>query len=360
MQRFFYFAVSNLIFYEFVKLMPVERPFIIPIFIPEGGCPHQCAFCNQAAITGIKRHLLSPDKLRTLIDQFLQYRGPHRSSVQLSFYGGNFLGLDKNCMTSLLQTAAVYVDQGKVDSLRFSTRPDTVDEERLEILKEYPVKTIELGVQSMDDRVLEMSRRGHSAADSEQATALLKQRKYEIGLQMMVGLPGDDKDTCLATGQRIAALSPDFVRIYPTLVLQNSLLAIWYQKGQYVPLTLEQGISWVKPLYLLFREYGIKVIRMGLQPTDELSDGTTVLAGPYHPAFGHLVFSDVFLDMTLSQLASKADLTDPVVIHVHPGSIPKLRGHKNRNLREIKSRYHIETIHIVADPSLDESAVRVI
>ncbi len=336
-----------------------NKPFIIPVFLPNVGCPHQCAFCNQTAITGEKRKTISTEKLGSYINEFLNYKGLQRKRVQIAFYGGNFLGLKGDYISSLLHEASKFVNQGKVDSIRFSTRPDTIDNERLDLLKEFPVATIELGVQSMDDNVLAMSRRGHTSLDTEQAVCLLKKRNFEIGLQMMVGLPGDDEAGALASGYRIAELYPDFVRIYPTLVLDKSPLAGWYRKGEYTPLSLQQCVTLVKRLYLLFREKGINVIRMGLQASESLSKGSTILAGPYHPAFGDLVYSEIFLDKAVSILESKKDLHDMISIRVNPKNISKMRGLKNRNIEILKTKFHIKLIQIIPDLNLAENALLV-
>lgn len=336
-----------------------NKPFIIPVFLPNVGCPHQCAFCNQTAITGKKQKTISTEKLGSYINEFLDYKGPRRKGVQIAFYGGNFLGLKRDYINSLLHEASKFVNQGKVDSIRFSTRPDTIDNERLDLLKEFPVATIELGVQSMDDNVLAMSRRGHTSLDTEQAVCLLKKRNFEIGLQMMVGLPGDDDAGALASGYRIAELYPDFVRIYPTLVLDKSPLAGWYRKGEYTPLSLQQCVTLVKRLYLLFREKGINVIRMGLQASESLSKGSTILAGPYHPAFGDLVYSEIFLDKAVSMLESKKDLHDMISIRVNPKNISKMRGLKNRNIEILKTKFHIRSLKIIPDLNLAENALLV-
>ena len=335
---------------------PVSRnkPFIIPIFIPHAGCPHQCAFCNQSTITNIKRKIPSPEKLYSLIDTFLKYKGKLRNQVQIAFFGGNFLGLKTQHIESLLHEAGKFVTAGSVDSLRFSTRPDTINNETLDILNPFPVSTIELGVQSMDDHVLAMSKRGHTSADTKKAVRLLKERNYEIGLQMMVGLPGDDETKAQLTGRRIADMSPDFVRIYPTVVLAGSLLAKWYQNGKYAPMPLEQCITLVKNLYLLFRENDIKVIRMGLQASEDLEKGSEILAGPYHSAFGHLVFSRIFLDMATAILNSKKYARDEVVIKVNPRDISKMRGLKNRNIEALKRKFNFKSIKIISEPSLAE------
>lgn len=331
-----------------------SRPFIIPIFLPHAGCPHQCIFCNQTAITGVRRNIPSPEALHGQINNFLNYKGKQRKTVQVAFYGGNFLGQPKKDIECLLYEANKFITAGKVDSIRFSTRPDTVDNERLDMLNGLPVSTVELGVQSMDDQVLAMAKRGHTASDTERAVHRLKKRNYEIGLQLMVGLPGDDEIRSLATGRRVVDLSPDFVRIYPTLVLSNSQLAKWYEKGKYIPLSLEAGVAATKKLYLLFAHENIRIIRMGLQISADLEKGTTILAGPYHPAFGHLVFSDIFLDRATSVLKSEIIHTDTVSINVHPRSISKMQGLKNRNIEILKRNFHLKSIRIVPDVSLGE------
>jgi len=284
---------------------PVDRPFIIPIFIPHWGCSHQCVFCNQHAITSIETSHLSSDNLSLIIENALKNKAPKRKTVQIAFYGGNFLGLKTNYILSLLKVAASFVFAGKVDSIRFSTRPDTVNKEKLDLLGNFPVSTIELGVQSMDDGVLALANRGHTSLDTEKTFLLLKEYKFETGLQMMVGLPGDDGTQSIETGRKLASFSPDFVRIYPTLVLADSPLAIRYQKGKFTPISLEKCVTLVKQLYHIFNDRNIRIIRMGLQASEEIDDKAKVLAGPYHPAFGHMVFSEIFLDMAIAALKQK-------------------------------------------------------
>lgn len=334
-----------------------SKPFIIPVFLPNIGCPHQCAFCNQGAITGIKQKIPSPEKLHQIVNNFFKYKGKDRDLIQIAFFGGNFLGLRAAHIQSLLHEAGKFVTAGKVDNLRFSTRPDTINNETLDILTTFPVSTIELGVQSMDDQVLAMSKRGHTSADTTKAVRLLKKRNYEIGLQMMVGLPGDDKSKAQLTGQKIADMSPDFVRIYPTVVFAGSLLARWYEHGKYTPIPLEQCITLVKNLYLLFRKNDIKVIRMGLQASENFEKDAEILAGPYHPAFGHLVFSQIFLDMATAILESEVSARDEVWIKVHPRSISKMRGIKNKNIETLKRKYNIKSIKIIPDISLTEDSL---
>ncbi len=336
------------------------RPLIVPVFLPHAGCPHRCAFCNQTAVTQVSQPALSPEKLQSKIDKFLSFNRKARHPVQIAFYGGNFLGLKENDIISLLDEAEKFVTAGKVDSIRISTRPDTIHEERLNTLKKYPVSTIELGVQSMDDRVLATAKRGHTASDTERAVTLLKERNYEIGLQMMVGLPEDNETKSMTTGRKIADLRPDFVRIYPAVVFSDSLLARWYEEGQYTPPTLAAGVTLVKKLYLLFRDEQIPVIRMGLQASKDFEKNTIILAGPYHPSFGHLVHSEIFLDLATAALESENTLNGKILIKVHPRSISKMRGLKNRNINILKSRFQIQTLQVVPDLSLAEDRLVVL
>jgi histone acetyltransferase (RNA polymerase elongator complex component) len=335
-----------------------HRPLVIPIFIPHAGCPHQCAFCNQMSITGQKPRLPSAGDLEKQIQRFLSYRRDHRTRVQVAFYGGNFLGLKYEVISRLLTETTRFVKNGQVDSIRFSTRPDTIDTARLDLIREFPVKTVELGIQSMDDIVLARAERGHTGKDIRHAVALLHERSYEIGAQMMVGLPGDTHGCAVDTGCRIAALKPAFVRIYPTVVLSGSHLARWYEAGQYAPLTLDACVTLVKELYLMFRRHHIPVIRMGLQASEDLDSSATVLAGPYHPAFGHLVYSEVFLDKAIVLLEKYPPRDNSAItLTVHPHSISRMRGLKNKNIRILKKKYNTDIINILSDPSVGSDEV---
>ncbi|MBW2603219.1 MAG: radical SAM protein [Deltaproteobacteria bacterium] len=337
-----------------VDPIPTTRPFIIPIFLPHAGCPHQCVFCNQTSITGVGRDTVSPEKVERQIRKFLKYKGNDRQPVQVAFYGGNFLGLEKEYIKRLLDVSTKFVKNKDIDAIRFSTRPDTIDRDRIEMIKNYPVTTVEIGAQSMDDRVLATATRGHSASDTQRAVALLKNRHYQTGLQMMVGLPEEDEAGSLSTAHRIGELEPDFVRIYPTIVLKNSLLARWYENGTYRPWSLERSIAHVKTLYLFFKKKNIPVIRMGLQASEELDSGSTVLAGPYHPAFGHMVHSKIFLDAATAILEKKKVFHEKVTLNVHPRSISKIRGMKNSNVKTLKRRFQLTSLQIVPDSSLSE------
>jgi histone acetyltransferase (RNA polymerase elongator complex component) len=336
-----------------------SRPFIIPIFIPHAGCPHQCVFCNQVSISGVAREGFSLEGIRATIRQFLKYASGRRKPVQISFYGGNFLGLKSDEINLLLDLAAGYVEKSQVDSIRFSTRPDTIGFERLDMIKSYPVKTVELGVQSMDDQVLVQARRGHSAAETIEAVRQLKACDYEIGLQMMIGLPGDSASSAMMSAKKITALRPDFVRIYPAIVVEGSPLAAWLKNGTYKPLTLGEAVQQVKNVYRVFEGGNINVIRMGLQASQDLDNGQTILAGPYHPSFGHLVYSEIFYDAARNAINSLASLSNSLTISVNPRSISKMRGMHNRNIEKLKTRYGFKSIKVVPDESLGMQEVMV-
>jgi histone acetyltransferase (RNA polymerase elongator complex component) len=335
------------------------RPFIIPIFLPHAGCPHQCVFCNQVSITGTKHEAVNQDKIRIQIQEFLKYKTESRKPVQIAFFGGNFLGLKPEEIKSWLALADKFVSQGLVDGIRFSTRPDTIDARRLDMLDNSPVSIVELGVQSMDDDVLTLAERGHSAADTVRAVEALRNRQLGIGLQMMVGLPGDSEARSLATARKIAGLDPDCVRVYPTVVVENSRLAHWFEKGEYQPLSLEAAVDLVKKVYLIFQKEGIAVIRMGLQATDDLEDGSTVLAGPHHPAFGHMVYSEIFYDKAVAAIESAGSATGALSIFVNPRSISKMRGLNNSNIGKLKKQFRFYSVEVRPDTFLAEEELNI-
>jgi histone acetyltransferase (RNA polymerase elongator complex component) len=254
----------------------------------------------------------------------------------------------------LLAEASGFVRAGEAEGIRFSTRPDTLNPQTLDLLEHFPVQTVELGAQSMDDDVLTCARRGHTAAHTSTAVKLLKDRGYEVGLQVMVGLPGDDAARLMETGQRIASLKPAFVRIYPTLVLAGSPLETWYQEGRYRPLAVDEAVKQTVPLYRLFRQHGIPVIRTGLQPTEEITLGGAVVAGPFHPAFGHLVQSDCFADALRNALQRMSIPHQALEIRVHPRSIARMRGLKNATCRTLRREFGFKKVNVRPDSELAE------
>lgn len=327
-------------------------PLIIPIFIPHQGCPHRCIFCNQTAITKEVQSMNAVTAVATRIETYLGFAGPRRGPVQAAFYGGNFLGLEKSTVKAHLDGLGPWLTRGKIGSIRFSTRPDTITPERLGWITPYPVETIELGVQSMNNEVLTLCRRGHTADDTHRAMAQLKAAGYRTGTQLMLGLPGDSAQGALESARAVAGLKPDIVRIYPTLVLAGSPLARSFKTGQYQPLTLAEAVVQAKTLLRLFHRQGINVIRMGLQATDGLEDPTVVLGGPYHPAFGHLVYASLYLDAARVLLERAKPLPEAPILRICPRELSRLQGLGKENRTVLRGRFKRPRLAFQADDRL--------
>ncbi len=336
-----------------------EKPLVIPVFIPHSGCPHRCAFCNQSVITGEKSALPDKKTINTITDTYLAFKG-NRETVELAFFGGNFLGLDAGYVSELLGYGSDLKAEKKIDGVRFSTRPDTITTHALDLLKNFPVTTVELGVQSMDDQVLQLSKRGHTSQDSINAARMLKQGGFKTGIQMMAGLPGEKRATAIESAEKIVTLAPDFVRIYPLLVLKGSLVEKWYRQGEFTPLDLETSVSRVKELYTLFAAHGIPVIRMGLQASEMLQDASTITAGPWHPAFGHLVLSELTFDRIKAQVTEKWEENhrgSRIVIKLHPAMESQARGMKNDNIRRLEKAFPGMTVTLRKDAAMEKEAM---
>lgn len=262
------------------------RTSIIPIFIPHIGCPYRCVFCNQWRITG---HEGVPDasEVRNLIDTYT--RGVEKRHWEAAFYGGSFTAIPGSLQESLLEPAYEALQEGRIDAIRCSTRPDCITGPILERLQRYGMTTVELGVQSMDDVVLERARRGHTAAQVKDATALLRQYGFTVGHQLMPGLPGEDWQSLIRTTDAICRLKPDIARIYPVVVIAGTELADSWQNGEYQALTIHEGVQRAAYMKQQFLSKGIQVIRTGLQATENLDDPAQVLAGAYTPAMGEMV-----------------------------------------------------------------------
>jgi histone acetyltransferase (RNA polymerase elongator complex component) len=331
---------------------PEKTPFIVPVFIPHGGCPHTCAFCDQTAITGARFKGPNTSEARRAIQTFLKYRRSPDRYTEIAFFGGNFLGLAPSHIKEYLDMAAGYVIRDEVQGIRFSTRPDTITPEALNTVAPFPISTVELGAQSMDDIVLARSQRGHRARDTQLAVERLRTQGYEVGLQMMLGLPGDTRESVMFTGRQLVALAPAFVRIYPTVVLKNSPLAAWYLQGRYIPLSLELAVSWTKALYKMFTERGIAVIRMGLPASSELNPGSAMLAGPHHPAFGHLVKAALFYDRAVKLIETRPHSGHEISFRLHPRRISQFRGLANANIAKLQRKFGVQTVRVIPDESV--------
>ncbi len=332
----------------------MTAPLVIPYFIPHRGCPHQCVFCNQSIITA-KPLVVHYDDLDPVIEKYLAFKGD-RPRVELAFFGGNFLGLPVRNNKSLLCSVAPYLGTGLLHGIRRSTRPDTVTREHLDLVRPYGLGLVELGVQSMDDKVLELAGRGHTRKDTIHAVKLLQDAGVEVGVQVMAGLPGDSASTALESVRALAALKPDLARIYPVLVLAGSRLAHWYETGHYVPLTMDQAVDQVRDMAKVFNTAGVPVVRMGLQASEMMDDDSQVLAGPWHPAFGHLVFSALMFEKVCEQI-DRLEAPGKVALTVHPRSISRLQGDRKMNLAKIGCRYPERTFFIQTSDSLSPDQV---
>jgi histone acetyltransferase (RNA polymerase elongator complex component) len=335
----------------------MKKPFIIPVFLPRAGCPHRCIYCRPETLTGRKRPGISDTELRAGIEAFLRYRTTRRGNTEIAFFGGNFLGQPLQTIHRLLSVAEEYVRTGRAGGIRFSTRPDSVTPTRLLEVSEYSVTTVELGVQSMDDAVLEQARRGYRAKDVAAAVSLLKNAGVSAGVQLMPGLPGDTPRRSSASTGAVIRAAPDFVRIYPTLVLHGTALADLYTTGRFVPLSLTAAVDRAKEMVLRFSAASIPVIRLGLQASTDLRPGDTVLAGPYHSAFGHLVYAALMRDRAEALIAALSPAPPALTMTVHPAVESRLRGEKNQNLEYLSKRFPAIRIRIAADKTISDDTI---
>ncbi len=327
------------------------KHYTIPIFIPELACPHQCVFCDQRKIIGQDKvpDLKDVDeKIRT----YLKTIPPKRSRVQIGFFGGSFTGLPLEMQASYLKVAAAYVKEKGVEGIRLSTRPDYIDEEILKQLKKYKVKSIELGAQSMDDEILARSGRGHTVAQIEKASEMIRSAGFELGLQMMIGLPGDTREKALYTAKRIVELGASNTRIYPTLVIKGTQLEQMYLNGTYEPMLMNEAILWVKDLYLFFEETDIQIIRIGLHPSEELDSDHSLVAGPYHPAFRDLVMTEIWKEHLFENIEFKPEKS--IMIYVPLEQLNFAVGHQSINTRLLEN--HFSSVKIKTDVKLIKRA----
>ncbi len=280
------------------------RHYNIPIFIPELACPHQCVFCNQAKISGHSA-VPQPSEVAGIVDSYLASFTAAEREVNIAFFGGSFTGIEIGLQEHYLREAFRYVQNGAVQGIRLSTRPDYISPAIIEMLHRYGVTCIELGAQSMHPEVLTKAGRGHTAQQVEQAASLINEAGIELGLQMMLGLPGDTKERCLFTAHEIIRLGARNTRIYPTLVIEDTALAQRWRAGLYQPLSIDQAVDWAKDVYLLFQHHGVNVLRTGLHPSEELAEGRGLLAGPYHASFKELMLTAIWRDLLAPYLQDR-------------------------------------------------------
>lgn len=315
---------------------------IVPVFVPHAGCPCRCVFCNQRTIAG-QTERMTPEKAKQMIEQALSVL-PEGSAPQTAFYGGSFTAIPVQEQEALLAVTDWYLQKGLISSVRLSTRPDAIDMQTLARLKTHGVTVIELGAQSMDDTVLQRAKRGHTAADTEQASRLIQKAGISLILQVMAGLPGDTRETVQQTAEKVAALHPDGVRIYPVAVLPETELYDLWRSGSYQPLEVETAAIWCADMLEIFQREHIPVIRVGLNPTEELN--STVAAGAYHPAMGELAYSELWYRRLKKQLETSTE----EIMFVPARELSRAIGHKKRNILRLQQEFPEKSIKIRSLP----------
>ncbi|QOX62230.1 radical SAM protein [Anoxybacterium hadale] len=276
---------------------------IIPIFIPHLGCPNDCIFCNQKKITAQTSPVTLEDMKATAERYLSTLSSSEVETIEMAFYGGSFTGIPMELQQEYLAVAKDYKDRGLIQKIHLSTRPDYINEEILENLKKYDVDIIELGVQSLDEEVLRLSNRGHDRECVFKASELIQSYGFTLGLQLMIGLPGDTHEKSVKSAREVVEIGPSIARLYPTVIIRDTDLYELYQTGKYQPLTIEAAVYTTKEMYLILTKAGINVIRIGLKSTDLISENGAVIGG-YHPAFRQLVESEIAKDQMEAQLTA--------------------------------------------------------
>ena len=325
----------------------MKKEYIIPIFVPHLGCPNNCTFCNQKKISGQTKMVTKQDVKDTIEYYLKNFKDDHKY-VEVAFFGGSFTAIEKEKQEELLEAVQEYIENKKVHSIRVSTRPDCIDKDILKRLKKYHVKTIELGVQSTNNYILSRCKRGHTGEDVKKASKLIRRYGFVLGHQMMVGLPESTKQDEINTAKELIKLKPEIVRIYPVLVIKDTELAEEYQRGEYTPLTVGQAVERCKEIVDLFNRKKITVIRIGLQNTEEITDPSlkesSVVAGPYHPAFRQLVESSMWYDSIVNKIKKVNAKVKKVKIIANDKDVNNIIGHKKENISKLKEVYDVDVV----------------
>ena len=340
--------LAHRLFLEFMKHSN------IPIFIPELACPHQCIFCNQAKISG-QQDIPNPEDIPAIIETYLSTMTDGRE-IEVAFFGGSFTGLPLELQEQYLRQAFHYRRENKISGIRLSTRPDYISQPILDLLKQYGVTTIELGAQSTHDEVLLASGREHKREAIWKASELILKNDFHLGLQMMIGLPQDSFERSSQTVEDIISLGADNTRIYPTLVIKGTQLAKFYETGKYQPLDLSTAVSWSKRFFLRFEQAGVKVLRVGLHPSEELTQGKSLLAGPYHRSFKELVMTEIWADLLKEELDGYE--SSSIALKVHPSQINFVLGYEAKNRKTIFEPKKLN-VKVLGDSKLSKYEIKV-
>lgn len=334
----------------------MKQHAIIPIFIPHQGCPNDCIFCNQKKITA-KTQPLNSEDIRRLIETYrstLADRGLH--TLEIAFFGGSFTGIPMVQQNQYLSIAKEYKDAGLVDKIHLSTRPDYIDKEILDNLKKHGVDIIELGVQSFDSDVLRNSNRGHSREVVYTSAALIQDYGFELGLQLMIGLPGDSREKAIASAREAVKIGPSIARIYPTVIIHDTALYDMYLRGEYKPLSQEEAVKITKEVYLILKEAGINVIRIGLKSTDLIQAQGEISGGTYHPAFRQLVEAEIAKEQLENQLLPLLNHPIKTITFVSNGnSFSNMVGNRKSNRIYFEAKYPHIKFYFKTDANLADS-----
>lgn len=314
-----------------------DDAYIIPIFIPHRGCKNECVFCNQRKISGETRDVTEND-VRQEIEKYLElYKGTDRKK-QIAFFGGSFTGLNMEDQVRFLNIANEYIEKGLVENIRISTRPDYISELILKILKQKNVNVIELGVQSMDDEVLDAAKRGHTSKQVVKASKLIKKYGFILGHQVMVGLPKSTLKKEIYTIEKCIELKPDIIRIYPVYVLKESKLWDMYENKEYMPLELEDAVMRTSAMYALCVKNNINVIRIGLQTTEEINSKNSDIAGPVCDNYKERVLSYISYN-NIKERLDKIKFKRNINLIVSPKQVNYIVGNNRCNLQRLNSEY---------------------
>ena len=325
----------------------MKKEYVIPVFVPHLGCPNECTFCNQRKISGQMKNITEND-VRDTIDYYLSNFREKDSNIEVAFYGGSFTGIEPELQEKLLAAAYDYIKEKKINSIRISTRPDYIDKTILKRLKKYKVKTIELGVQSTNNYILNRCKRGHTYDDVVKASKLIKRYRFTLGHQMMIGLPESTEQDDIETAKNLIKLKPKMVRIYPVLVIKGTELENEYNKGEYEPLTVSQAVERCKELCYMFGKKKIQVIRIGLQNTETIcsptNENSEVVAGPYHETFRQLVEASIYYDTIVDKIKKFNTKVKEVEIIVNPQNVNNVVGYKRENITKLKEMYDVDVV----------------
>lgn len=321
-----------------------KRRINIPVFIPHVGCPNACVFCNQRSISG--QTTFEPSSVDGIISEALTTVG-EGDSCEIAFFGGSFTGIDRELMLYLLGTAQKYVDGGRVQGIRLSTRPDYINDRVLSDLSHYTVRTVELGLQSLDDEVLAASGRGHDSACALKACALVKEAGYDLIGQMMIGLPRSSTENECMTARSMLAAGVDGARVYPTVVFYDTELAAMTARGEYIPLSTDEAVLRTKNVLGIFADADVPCIRVGLQSSEGLADASKVMGGASHSAIGELAMSELYYERICGELDRLGYRGGTLTVYVARGCVSKAVGQKKKNKERICKKYGFKNVKVL-------------